>query len=195
MNFTTNSMLSSTSSKDSQTNIFKENNKNSNSANPVDKHSALKNEVCDNLNEVEVKILSILMRNSGNVVARSELIENSWGGRVVTGSSLNVAIKKIRDASKNTPLEGKIVTLPKKGYMFTKDDYTKSISDTTIVDRNIDISSNNISSEFDQVTIKTNYWVTLLSFITNQKKLIVNLISLVLWQTSFIGFIFLWWPE
>ncbi|CDT38695.1 winged helix-turn-helix domain-containing protein [Vibrio coralliirubri] len=195
MNFTTSSMLSSTSSKDSQTNIFKENNKNSNSANPVDKHSALKNEVCDNLNEVEVKILSILMRNSGNVVARSELIENSWGGRVVTGSSLNVAIKKIRDASKNTPLEGKIVTLPKKGYMFTKDDYTKSISDTTIVDRNIDISSNNISSEFDQVTIKTNYWVTLLSFITNQKKLIVNLISLVLWQTSFIGFIFLWWPE
>ncbi|CDT92743.1 hypothetical protein VCR12J2_250001 [Vibrio coralliirubri] len=135
------------------------------------------------------------MRNSGNVVARSELIENSWGGRVVTGSSLNVAIKKIRDASKNTPLEGKIVTLPKKGYMFTKDDYTKSISDTTIVDRNIDISSNNISSEFDQVTIKTNYWVTLLSFITNQKKLIVNLISLVLWQTSFIGFIFFWWPE
>ncbi|MCX2761134.1 helix-turn-helix domain-containing protein [Vibrio sp. Sgm 22] len=198
MNFTTNSMLSSTSSKDSQTNIFKENNKNSNSANPIDKHSALKNEVSDNLNEVEVKILSILMRNSGNVVTRSELIENSWGGRVVTGSSLNVAIKKIRDASKNTPLEGKIVTLPKKGYMFTKDDYTQSISDTTIVDCNIDISSNTIneiSSEFDQVTIKTNYWVILLSFITNQKKFIINLISLVLWQTSFIGFIFLWWPE
>ncbi len=82
--------------------------------------------------------------------------------------------------------------------MFTKDDYTQSISDSAIVDRNIDLSSNTIneiSSEFDQVTIKINYWATLLSFITNQKNLIINSISLVLWQASFIGFIFLWWPE
>ncbi|WP_427917091.1 winged helix-turn-helix domain-containing protein [Vibrio splendidus] len=58
------------------------------------------------------------MKNSPKAVGRDFLLEHCWPGRVVTGSSLNVAVKNIRTALNSLECDCKILTVQKEGYSF-----------------------------------------------------------------------------
>ncbi|MEZ9609904.1 transcriptional regulator [Vibrio cyclitrophicus] len=58
------------------------------------------------------------MKNSPKAVGRNFLLEHGWPGRVVTGSSLNVAVKNIRTALNSLECDCKILTVQKEGYSF-----------------------------------------------------------------------------
>ncbi|WP_041472990.1 winged helix-turn-helix domain-containing protein [Vibrio atlanticus] len=60
------------------------------------------------------------MMNSPKAIGRDFLLEHCWPGRVVTGSSLNVAIKNIRTALNEMNCECKILTVQKQGYSFSR---------------------------------------------------------------------------
>ncbi|WP_414503114.1 winged helix-turn-helix domain-containing protein [Vibrio coralliirubri] len=60
------------------------------------------------------------MKNSPKAVGRDFLLEHCWPGRVVTGSSLNVAVKNIRTALGSLKCDCKILTVQKEGYSFSR---------------------------------------------------------------------------
>ena len=70
------------------------------------------------LSPSEGLILEHLVKNSPKAVARDFLLEHCWPGRVVTGSSLNVAVKNIRTALNSFECDCKILTVQKEGYSF-----------------------------------------------------------------------------
>lgn len=69
------------------------------------------------LSYVESKILSLLISNKNRVVTKNEVMEHSWGGRVVTDSSLAKAISNIRKVLKKFSNDQDIIqTIPRVGY-------------------------------------------------------------------------------
>lgn len=72
------------------------------------------------LSPSESLILEQLVKNSPKAVGRDFLLEHCWPGRVVTGSSLNVAVKNIRTALNSIGCDCKILTVQKEGYSFSK---------------------------------------------------------------------------
>ncbi|WP_275451438.1 winged helix-turn-helix domain-containing protein [Photobacterium sanctipauli] len=68
----------------------------------------------------ECLIVRLLASTPNQAVSREILLEKCWTGKVVTSSSLNVAIKHIRSAFSSLGAEDIIVTEPKKG-LFTED--------------------------------------------------------------------------
>ncbi|MCZ4309664.1 winged helix-turn-helix domain-containing protein [Vibrio atlanticus] len=72
------------------------------------------------LSSSESLILEHLVMNSPKAIGRDFLLEHCWPGRVVTGSSLNVAIKNIRTALNELNCECKILTVQKQGYSFSR---------------------------------------------------------------------------
>ncbi|MEZ8777903.1 transcriptional regulator [Vibrio splendidus] len=70
------------------------------------------------LSPSEGLILEHLVKNSPKAVGRDFLLEHCWPGRVVTGSSLNVAVKNIRTALNSFECDCKILTVQKEGYSF-----------------------------------------------------------------------------
>lgn len=64
----------------------------------------------------ECFILKYLLESSPQTLKREYLLEHCWPGKVVTGSSLNVAIKNIRTALKELDADFKVVTVQKEGY-------------------------------------------------------------------------------
>ncbi|MEZ9289763.1 transcriptional regulator [Vibrio lentus] len=74
------------------------------------------------LSPSECLILKHLMDNCSQTIGREFLLEHCWPGRVVTSSSLNVAIKNVRTALKAVGSECKVVTVQKEGYCFISPD-------------------------------------------------------------------------
>ncbi|CAK2456535.1 Transcriptional regulator [Vibrio crassostreae] len=72
------------------------------------------------LSPSEGLILEHLVKNSPKAVGRDFLLEHCWPGRVVTGSSLNVAVKNIRTALNSFECDCKILTVQKEGYSFSR---------------------------------------------------------------------------
>ncbi len=72
------------------------------------------------LSPSEALILEFLVKNSPKAVGRDFLLEHCWPGRVVTGSSLNVAVKNIRTALGSLKCDCKILTVQKEGYSFSR---------------------------------------------------------------------------
>nr|WP_241902790.1 MULTISPECIES: helix-turn-helix domain-containing protein [unclassified Vibrio] len=72
------------------------------------------------LSPSEALILEVLVKNSPKAVGRDFLLEHCWPGRVVTGSSLNVAVKNIRTALNSIECDCKILTVQKEGYSFSR---------------------------------------------------------------------------
>ncbi|MEO9496537.1 MAG: winged helix-turn-helix domain-containing protein [Vibrio splendidus] len=70
------------------------------------------------LSPSEGLILEHLVKNSPKAVGRDFLLDHCWPGRVVTGSSLNVAVKNIRTALNSFECDCKILTVQKEGYSF-----------------------------------------------------------------------------
>lgn len=69
------------------------------------------------LSKSECLIVRVLAEEPNVTVSREQLLEVCWAGKVVTHSSLTVAIKHIRTAFAEIGETNIIVTEPKKGYL------------------------------------------------------------------------------
>ncbi|OAJ93151.1 winged helix-turn-helix domain-containing protein [Vibrio bivalvicida] len=64
----------------------------------------------------EVAIIKELVLARGKALSRRYLLDKCWSGRIVTNTSLSVAINKIRERFKNIGLRDAIITVPRHGY-------------------------------------------------------------------------------
>lgn len=71
------------------------------------------------LTSLEFKLLSCLMKNENKVVTKQELFEEVWGDRFTGDGTLNVHIRRLREAIEREPgSPGYIVTVWGDGYKF-----------------------------------------------------------------------------
>ncbi len=71
------------------------------------------------LTALEFKLLAYLIENRGKVIPKSQLFEKIWGDRFTGDGTLNVHIRKIREAIETNPNEPEcIVTVWGEGYKF-----------------------------------------------------------------------------
>lgn len=87
-----------------------------------------------NLSYSECLILNLLYKESPKTIKRDVLLEQCWPGKIVTSSSLNVAIKNLRNALITLEAPFKVVTVQKEGYCIPALDSLASIptSDDTL---------------------------------------------------------------
>ncbi|MCM1257346.1 MAG: response regulator transcription factor [Roseburia sp.] len=77
-------------------------------------------EVPVKLTSLEFKLLAYLIQNAGRVVSKQELFEKVWEDKFTGDGTLNVHIRKIREAIEKEPGNPKyIITLWGDGYKFT----------------------------------------------------------------------------
>lgn len=67
------------------------------------------------LSIAEVRIVSALFAENGNVIEKEQLISIGWSGKPVSSSALTVAISNIRSALKKAGIE--IKNIPRLGYV------------------------------------------------------------------------------
>ena len=71
------------------------------------------------LTALEYKLLAFLVSNQGKVISKQELFEKVWEDRFTSDGTLNVHIRKIREAIEKNPNEPKyIITVWGDGYKF-----------------------------------------------------------------------------
>jgi len=70
------------------------------------------------LSRSECLLLKHLMDSCSQTLGREFLLTHCWPGRIVTSSSLNVAIKNVRSALKEVGSDCKVITVQKEGYCF-----------------------------------------------------------------------------
>ena len=71
------------------------------------------------LTALEFKLLTYLMKNENRVVSKQELFENVWEDKFTGDGTLNVHIRKIREAIEREPSDPKyIITVWGDGYKF-----------------------------------------------------------------------------
>ena len=74
---------------------------------------------CVKLTALEFKLLAYLVENKGRVVPKQELFEKVWGSRFTGDGTLNVHIRKIREAIEINPNKPEyIITFWGDGYKF-----------------------------------------------------------------------------
>lgn len=72
------------------------------------------------LTTLEFKLLTYLIENKGKVISKKELFENVWEDKFTGDGTLNVHIRRLREAIENNPNEPKyIITVWGDGYKFT----------------------------------------------------------------------------
>ena len=72
------------------------------------------------ITSIEFKLLDYLAGNPGRLVTKREIFENVWGDSFTTDGTLNVHIRKIREAVEKDPQNPEyITTVWKEGYKFT----------------------------------------------------------------------------
>lgn len=73
------------------------------------------------LTTLEFKLLTYLIENKGKVISKKELFENVWEDKFTGDGTLNVHIRRLREAIECDPNEPKyIVTVWGEGYKFTE---------------------------------------------------------------------------
>ncbi len=78
----------------------------------------LNNEVI-NLKSMEFRLLLHLMQNKNKVVTKDELFEKVWNGGIVSDSTLNVHIRRLREKIEDNPNEPRYIkTIWGVGYTF-----------------------------------------------------------------------------
>ena len=71
------------------------------------------------ITSIEWKLLYYLIENKNRLVTKNEIFENVWNDKFTTDGTLNVHIRKIREAIEKDPQDPKyIVTVWKEGYKF-----------------------------------------------------------------------------
>lgn len=72
------------------------------------------------LTALEFKLLTYLIENKGKVISKSELFERVWEDKFTGDGTLNVHVRRLREAIEKNPNEPKyIVTVWGDGYKFT----------------------------------------------------------------------------
>ncbi|MDE6613324.1 MAG: response regulator transcription factor [Clostridia bacterium] len=72
------------------------------------------------LTSLEFKLLAYLIENEGKVISKKELFEKVWEDKFTGDGTLNVHIRRLREAIESNPNEPKyIVTVWGDGYKFT----------------------------------------------------------------------------
>ena len=72
------------------------------------------------LTALEFKLLTYLIENKGKVVSKKELFERVWEDKFTGDGTLNVHIRRLREAIERNPNDPKyIVTIWGDGYKFT----------------------------------------------------------------------------
>ncbi|EGC4270882.1 hypothetical protein JNC30_004663 [Salmonella enterica] len=77
------------------------------------------------LSKNEVLLLELFYTNPNEIFSNDEISTACWPGRVVSQSSVPVAIKRVRDLLKKTNLRSKIITHKGEGYSFSLEDSVK----------------------------------------------------------------------
>ena len=71
------------------------------------------------ITSIEWKLLEYLTANKNRLVTKNEIFDNVWNDRFTTDGTLNVHVRKIREAIEKDPQDPKyIVTVWKEGYKF-----------------------------------------------------------------------------
>ena len=71
------------------------------------------------ITSIEWKLLSYLIENKNRLVTKNEIFDNVWNDKFTTDGTLNVHIRKIREAIEKDAQDPKyIVTIWKEGYKF-----------------------------------------------------------------------------
>ncbi len=89
------------------------------------------------LSPSECLLLKHLMDNCSQTLGREFLLTHCWPGRIVTNSSLNVAIKNVRSALKEVGSDCKVITVQKEGYCFVAPESSVETDRHTALERNI----------------------------------------------------------
>ncbi|MDR8522463.1 winged helix-turn-helix domain-containing protein [Shewanella fidelis] len=91
------------------------------------------------LSRSEYLIVKVLLNNHGFPVRRNSLIEAGWPGRYVTGSSLNVVIRSLREKLKKVEPYLNIHTIPSIGYSIELSDKIQYIEEAPTLDEKIEV--------------------------------------------------------
>ena len=71
------------------------------------------------ITSIELKLLEYLVENKNRLVTKNEIFDKVWNDKFTTDGTLNVHIRKIREAIEKDPQDPKyIVTVWKEGYKF-----------------------------------------------------------------------------
>ena len=71
------------------------------------------------ITSIEYKLLEYLIENRNRLVTKTEIFDKVWNDKFTTDGTLNVHIRKIREAIEKDPQDPKyIVTVWKEGYKF-----------------------------------------------------------------------------
>lgn len=73
------------------------------------------------LEPIAIELLTLLAKNSGQIVTREELFEKIWNGRVISDHAIYRVITKLRKALSPNDKNAYIVTVSKRGYKLIKD--------------------------------------------------------------------------
>ena len=72
------------------------------------------------LTTLEFRLLTYLIENKGKVISKKELFEKVWEDKFTGDGTLNVHIRRLREAIESNPNEPKyIITVWGDGYKFT----------------------------------------------------------------------------
>ena len=75
------------------------------------------------ITSIEWKLLDYLIANRNRLVTKTEIFDNVWNDRFTTDGTLNVHVRKIREAIEKDPQDPKyIVTVWKEGYKFVSEE-------------------------------------------------------------------------
>ena len=78
------------------------------------------------ITSIEWKLLEYLCENKNRLVTKNEIFDKVWNDKFTTDGTLNVHIRKIREAIEKEPQDPKyIVTVWKEGYKFVAGDENK----------------------------------------------------------------------
>lgn len=99
------------------------------------------------LSRSEYLIVKILLNNHGFPIRRNSLIEAGWPGRYVTGSSLNVVIRSLREKLKKVDPYLNIHTIPSIGYSIELSDKIQYIEDEQTTDERVEVEYNEVDNK------------------------------------------------
>ncbi|EAQ2736416.1 hypothetical protein E4H57_23030 [Salmonella enterica] len=106
------------------------------------------------LSKNEVLLLELLNSTPGVVYSADDISIACWPGRVVSASSVPVAVKRVRDFLKKAQLKSRIITHKGVGYSFLMDDNIE------IIFRDIELVKNDNLVQKDTIsTSKYNYLI------------------------------------
>lgn len=101
-------------------------------------------------------VLSVLIKNAGQVVTREDLIDQVWGVGYGGDERLSRAISLLRKALGDRRGRHRCIqTIPRRGY--------KLAASVVRVQSDADVAENIISTEFAEIAPKKNYWIRIVT--------------------------------